>query len=807
MRDDTELKVDSKPASISVGFQDESTSGRFTYWLALIQALLATSVLEIGAGDADQSTRIIVLTLAFEMSIVLVGGLMAHQWDIGAGVSSRPRLIWIVSLAIGTFFIEVAARSSANAMLPLELLLLAGFRNATLALAIFAHRQDCQRMCCSLSTFLIIFASTLASQLWVLLLVVVFAIIGIWWLMNTYWQSLKGHLTGNSEREMSRRWLIGIPLIVLLALIGLPVAGSQTHALRGFMPSSGGTQWYDENARSGVGDGDNLVAGTENIQSFAPIDDAPFLSSHEPSLYDLFDDAYDEPVKPRQSDRAIALDSKLASKQKERHLATSEQNGKQFSTIRKSSDTKSRKVGDRDSSALLYVKGRVPVHLKLEVFDQYDGVNWRAEPLAANHSQLTMQTVQGLPWLQIPSLKALEVFASPETHALRIIHLDTNRVPAPTQLLGIHIDRLDRADFYKWAQPGVVQMDRDKLPALTVMHIQSRCIDERKILHSLAHFSGGSAIYRQVFDGADSDVEELAREWTRNAAPGWPQVQSIVERLRQDYVHDRDVRAPEDCEHTVGHFLFESRRGPDYLFASTVVQMLRSLGFSARLASGFYANPARYDRRGGQTPVLPEDVHFWAEVNAGNENWLPVEATPGYDLLLPPPTTIEQLQAAALATWRFAWRNAPTLLLAVAALMGAGVRRRFIADGIRTLFWRLFPARNERERVLQTLRLLDHRCCRSARSRPHGVSPTRWLAQVTVHQPDHQVLLKFARLADWASFAPNQTLAPCGRPADVCREAVRVWSLRRFIAIAKKAPASKLFIAQPPLNHRNAITA
>jgi protein-glutamine gamma-glutamyltransferase len=62
------------------------------------------------------------------------------------------------------------------------------------------------------------------------------------------------------------------------------------------MPSSGGNQQYDEAARSGVGDGDALAAGTENIRSFAPIENAPFLNSHEQTLYDVFDEMYDEPV-------------------------------------------------------------------------------------------------------------------------------------------------------------------------------------------------------------------------------------------------------------------------------------------------------------------------------------------------------------------------------------------------------------------------------------------------------------------------------------------------------------------------------
>jgi hypothetical protein len=43
------------------------------------------------------------------------------------------------------------------------------------------------------------------------------------------------------------------------------------------------------------------------VQSFAPIEDAPFMTSHEPSLYDLFDDLYNESMKVERQQRAVSL--------------------------------------------------------------------------------------------------------------------------------------------------------------------------------------------------------------------------------------------------------------------------------------------------------------------------------------------------------------------------------------------------------------------------------------------------------------------------------------------------------------------
>lgn len=752
--------------------------------LALLMTLLATLLLEIVSGDGERSATLIALIAAGEWATVIGLGFVARRRESIALLDGRSPLVWVLGLATAPFIAEVLIRASTNQMLPFELLLLAHFRNVVLALAVFAHRPDCQRMACGLSTFLAIFASTLATTLWLQGLVVAFTLVGIWWLMGTYWETLQGRLAATSQRDLSRRWLIAIPALALVALVCLPEAGMQTHVLRGFMPSSGGSDWYSESARSGVGDGDNLVAGTENIQSFAPMEDAPFLTSHEPSLYDLFDDSYDEPVQPRKQDRAIAITQQLTPTRQRHDLAKSQQAGQQFSTLRKFGKPKSKKIGDRDSSALLYVKGRVPLHLKLEVFDLYDGIDWFPEGLPEHSPTLEMETLHGRPWLRLPAMRSLDIYGHPETHALKIIRLDTNRIPAPSQLLGIHIDQLDRLDFYLWAQPGIVRMDRDRLPSLLPIQIQSRVVDDRLVPMSSTIYSGGREAYRQFGDDEQSQqVRKLAEKWTADTPHGWPQIQTVVAKLRQEFIHDRQTRPPEDCNHTVAHFLLESRRGPDYQFASATVLLLRSLGYSARLASGFYVQPSRYDARSRHTPVLAEDVHFWPEVYAGAGDWIPLEPTPGYELLSPPPTLGERVQAALWAIWQFIVAQAVPLVMLVVATVLCVVKRHRLADFVATAIWVWFPARDERDRARQTVRLLDARCTRSGRQRPRGVAVTRWLVRVATCGSDAEqtTLAEFVRLAEWASFAPNGLRPPCLHGPALCADVVHLLSLTRLM--------------------------
>ena len=96
--------------------------------------------------------------------------------------------------------------------------------------------------------------------------------------------------------------------VVLLAMLMFGVGrGAATTALRGCMPTSGGTQWQDEFASGGVNDGQALVAAENEASSFGPVETDLFMDSEQSSLYDIFNDQYDEPVRKTKTDRAVSL--------------------------------------------------------------------------------------------------------------------------------------------------------------------------------------------------------------------------------------------------------------------------------------------------------------------------------------------------------------------------------------------------------------------------------------------------------------------------------------------------------------------
>jgi hypothetical protein len=251
---------------------------------------------------------------------------------------------------------------------------------------------------------------------------------------------------------------------------------------------------------------------------------------------------------------------------------------------------------------------------------------------------------------------------------------------------------------------------------------------------------------------------------------------------------DAAAAVSSDSTHSVADFLLVSRRGPDYLFAGAAVWALRSLGYTARLASGFYADPRRYDGRSDHTPVMPADIHFWVEVHAGPGHWMTLEPTPGHVVLAPPLTLAETILQPVRALGGFVTRN-PWLSLAVCAGIALIVHRRaVITDTIDEAAWRLWRHRDDRVAVVRMLGLFERRCARAGLPRPRYATPSRWLAEVSERmavaapaiRPLSDEITAFLRLADQALYAPAFA---GGKAEEACRSAGRIWSWKHLMAV------------------------
>ena len=290
---------------------------------------------------------------------------------------------------------------------PFEMMVMHSQKNLMLAAAVFGCWPGYQRLSILIGVALAIFCAAIAREHRIQWLIAIYGFAAVSWMIASYWDTLRLRLIAGENRRFPLRWLIIGPSIPLLLLLASATGGQQAiTAIRGFLPGSGGDGESDPFSRNGVNDGDNLVAGTDNIKSFGPVEDAPFAEDDKPSLYDVFNDSFDEPVrKIKDQDRSIALPPELLAEINAR-MAKSEQAGKEFSTLRRSTRPDQKKIKDLESHALLYVAGRVPLHLRMETYDVFDGIDWIAETLTSEPRSMAIIPTNGRPWLRVTLRKS-----------------------------------------------------------------------------------------------------------------------------------------------------------------------------------------------------------------------------------------------------------------------------------------------------------------------------------------------------------------------------------------------------------------
>ncbi|MCS6977101.1 MAG: transglutaminase-like domain-containing protein, partial [Gemmatales bacterium] len=287
-------------------------------------------------------------------------------------------------------------------------------------------------------------------------------------------------------------------------------------------------------------------------------------------------------------------------------------------------------------------------------------------------------------------------------------------------------------------------------------------------------------LYRELPPALRSDerIKELALRIVGDKPRGWKQIKAVEEYLRNEYIHVRDFKVPEDRDDPVPWFLFDSKTGPDYLFAAAACVLLRQLNYPARVVSGFYVDPADHDPESGQVSVRPDDIHFWTEILLPGDEWVVVEPTPGYEKLPASPDLLGRLALIAAAIGRWLVDNLATVLLAVlAAALVVWQRRRLLA-GLYWLRWRLSYGGPWRRRVMSTLRLLEAWAGLEGQRRPVGWTPLRWYERhLRSRVPEAATFFRLIPLAAYSTF-------PCVLPEEFadrqCKTAVRAfWASRK----------------------------
>lgn len=760
----------------------------FLHGLTMFLAALASAIFVVTDDDSNRSGSAVALQIFTEISVMLGAAYALRR----PGVFHRSQSLLMplmVCMTLAAILWEPLRRLIFGTGRPFEMMIMNSQKVLMLSVAAAGCWSRYQRLAVVIGMAIAILCAAITTSQSVQWMIAVFGFAGVSWLVASHWETLRLRLRSDDSRRLPLRWLIIGPAIPLLLLFVTAAGGNNSlRSMRGFLPGSGGEDDFDPFSRGGVRDGDALVAGAENIQSFAPIEDAPFADDNKPSLYDVVNDQFDEPVrKNRHNERAIALGPELMAEMQASQMARTREAGREFSTLRKADQKKKERPKDLESRALFYVAGRTPLHLRMETYDIFDGVDWLAEMESVDVKRgLWMTKIAGKPWVKMPTHfdhQNLRIYSSPETHAVKVINLRSPVIPAPLELRGMHIDRVDDLSMFGWHSPSIPRMTRKALPEFTTIHLLTQSVHRDRLQDhpDLSFQSVGLARTLQLPEMAEiRKIADLARAWTAGIPFGYAQVDAICSRLRGQYVLDRTVLPPEDHVCPVSHFLFESRRGPDYQFATAATLMLRSLGYSARMVSGFYVSPSNFDPRKQHTPVLSKDVHFWCEVFAGGSTWITMEVCPGYDVLLPPPTLWSRLLRIAGGFGASAIEHWAVTLLLVASLIGVCMQRHAIADLALTVFWAASRRVSSKTTLLRTSRLLDWRLRRAGLRRPTGVTQSRWFRQPEMIAAC-AALPEFQRLTDLAAFGRAEQLQaiPDASIHECCARVRAALSLKR----------------------------
>ncbi|QDU38003.1 Protein-glutamine gamma-glutamyltransferase [Maioricimonas rarisocia] len=731
--------------------------------VATILAMLAISTFAVICADGVASPGLLIW-LAVQLLSMAAGGWLMRRLS---RVRPEPPAISPVLVVLGLFPLvtELPSRHFLGIGHPLEMITMCVVRNVVIGLTIMSVWHPYQRLCVVMSLFLSLFGLTATRDLAAQILVGCFAIGGAIWLVMAHWESMRRRLRGRQKARLPVAAMV-VPLLVVAACLLAARNDRVAVAMRGWLPSSGGEGASDPYARNGVGDGEQLVAGSERVQSFAPLEDAPFVQDDRPSLYDIFDDTYEEPLEVTQTDRAVALPPDLASRINEHLQSRMEKATREFSTDRARPESKSqRKAETVHSDALFHVVGRVPLHLRLEVYDLFDGIHWYPGKVQEFRPPLSIRQSEGKPWLTLPDRGGdLDYLGAAETHALKIVHLDSKTIPAPLFLHGVHIDRVDREEMFTHGPDGLVAMNRKRIPALVPIHIASRSIDRRALAGSGTQFRKAagypaSALLPTAID--EQRLRRLAASITSERANGWDEISAVVEHLRREYEHDSSARRTGTDGTPVEDFLFDTQRGPDYQFATAAAVLLRCLGYSTRVVSGFYVDPEKYDPLARQTSVYTNDVHFWTEVRVSGGDWVTLEPTPGYEVLGPPPTWLDNVLASlnSTAAWTVDhWVAISVGLLAMSLLL---YRRNEVLDTLDLLAWRVRPGRDASEIALRSFALLQRRARRARHTWQPGTTARSWLISLKNETDDAAAtrLTSAAQLIEAAAYAQHSNVS------------------------------------------------
>ncbi|HEY2494825.1 MAG TPA: transglutaminase domain-containing protein [Paenibacillus sp.] len=178
-----------------------------------------------------------------------------------------------------------------------------------------------------------------------------------------------------------------------------------------------------------------------------------------------------------------------------------------------------------------------------------------------------------------------------------------------------------------------------EVPIIPVKELQKKSYDD-------LYANYDETEYLQIPNDFPDRVTNLAKEITKSTDAPFEKVALLQQYLQDNYLYtntpDLSLKKSDDF---VEGFLFEIKAGYCDYFSTSMVMMARSLDIPTRWVKGYapgsQPNMAEFQMRQpnrvnvGSYTVTNADAHSWVEAYFGpSYGWIPIEATPGFDMAL-----------------------------------------------------------------------------------------------------------------------------------------------------------------------------
>ncbi len=659
-------------------------------------------------------------------------------------------------LLVAAPVINAVVSRQLDAAIAMELTGLMFFGAVALALALLNRRL--RAMSLVASGFLTLFGTIISDDRYAITTAIIWMAVCVWHLVANHWERIDLCAADNVSRNGSMRPLTVVAAIGLFIVGGLVAKdrfGESDRLEFGFMPTSGGSEWSDPAATHGVGSGDAAIAAKDHAESFGAVESDLFLESTESTLFDMFSDSIGEPKKKNKSERRQGMSSEKVLKTHSR-AARSDKGSSAFSTDREPPKKEHRHLKDVAKNALIQWSGPTGIRLAMNRYDTFDGVDWTNE---ANYGQesFARKKFGDRVWFFDRETVTKTLNSPPNQIArgkLKIIRLETTRLPVPMMSSGIHIKKIDRQDFFGMDDDGSFFMPgREKVPPLTVINVVGLRVMEDELIATVNKPNRArqsprpESLASSAVDQVDTAVAELVQQWTDQDATTYEKLTTVVQNLRTQFVFDRDTEFTSNLPIT--EFL-KKRRGGDHQFATAAALMARELGLQSRLVTGLYVRPSAVEIAAGHSNVLPRDVHTWVEIRMRDGRWFEIEPTPSFNEPNYEPSWW-------LASHRFAAQHWATALIVFASASLIYLTRLIWLELFLTVLWWSSVVLKPRRRLAFAMRIVETRAQLLGHSRPIGSPPREWLLHKVTDQetPDSQIKVivrSFCDLADRLYF-------------------------------------------------------